>query len=120
VPRELIEAAENRRHEPLQTTLRSVIPCRSQRPASQRQALLCVIFRRGNEYFYAIQLNFANGVDDASMGDPANVSYATAATFPREAFPRPRSSDVPPRRHPAGWAAQKRMIPRGSSMGAIK
>ena len=97
VPRELIEAAEIDGTK-LINQLRSVIlPIAA--PGIAATALLCVIFA-WNEYFYAIQLNFAGALDDAAVGDRERRH---ARQFPRQAVGRV-DDRVPARScSPAGW-----------------
>jgi polyol transport system permease protein len=111
VPRELIEAAEID-GTTLINQLRSVIlPITA--PGIAATALLCVIFA-WNEYFYAIQLNFA-GASTMPQWVIGNVS--TRGNFLAKLSAASIIACLPVVL--AGWAAQKRMI-RGLSMGAIK
>jgi sorbitol/mannitol transport system permease protein len=111
VPRELIEAAEIDGTS-LFNQLRSVIiPIAA--PGIAATALLCVIFA-WNEYFYAIQLNFA-GASTMPQWVLGNVS--TRGNFLAKLSAASMIACLPVVL--AGWAAQKRMI-RGLSMGAIK
>jgi len=111
VPRELIEAAEIDGTS-LINQLRSVIlPIAA--PGIAATALLCVIFA-WNEYFYAIQLNFA-GASTMPQWVIGNVS--TRGNFLAKLSAASMIACLPVVL--AGWAAQKRMI-RGLSMGAIK
>jgi sorbitol/mannitol transport system permease protein len=111
VPRELIEAAEIDGTS-LFNQLRSVIlPIAA--PGIAATALLCVIFA-WNEYFYAIQLNFA-GASTMPQWVIGNVS--TRGNFLAKLSAASMIACLPVVL--AGWAAQKRMI-RGLSMGAIK
>src|SRR6266403_5062089 len=111
VPRELIEAAEIDGTS-LFNQLRSVIiPITA--PGIAATALLCVIFA-WNEYFYAIQLNFA-GASTMPQWVISNVS--TRGNFLAKLSAASTLACLPVVL--AGWAAQKRMI-RGLSMGAIK
>ena len=111
VPRELIEAAEID-GTTLINQLRSVIlPITA--PGIAATALLCVIFA-WNEYFYAIQLNFA-GASTMPQWVIGNVS--TRGNFLAKLSAASMIACLPVVL--AGWAAQKRMI-RGLSMGAIK
>jgi sorbitol/mannitol transport system permease protein len=111
VPRELIEAAEIDGTS-LINQLRSVIlPIAA--PGIAATALLCVIFA-WNEYFYAIQLNFA-GASTMPQWVIGNVS--TRGNFLAKLSAASMLACLPVVL--AGWAAQKRMI-RGLSMGAIK
>jgi polyol transport system permease protein len=111
VPRELIEAAEIDGTS-LFNQLRSVIlPITA--PGIAATALLCVIFA-WNEYFYAIQLNFA-GASTMPQWVIGNVS--TRGNFLAKLSAASIIACLPVIL--AGWAAQKRMI-RGLSMGALK
>jgi len=111
VPRELIEASEIDGTS-LFNQLRSVIlPIAA--PGIAATALLCVIFA-WNEYFYAIQLNFA-GASTMPQWVIGNVS--TRGNFLAKLSAASIIACLPVVL--AGWAAQKRMI-RGLSMGAIK
>jgi sorbitol/mannitol transport system permease protein len=111
VPRELIEAAEIDGTK-LINQLRSVIlPIAA--PGIAATALLCVIFA-WNEYFYAIQLNFA-GASTMPQWVIGNVS--TRGNFLAKLSAASIIACLPVIL--AGWAAQKRMI-RGLSMGALK
>ncbi len=111
VPRELIEASEIDGTS-LFNQLRSVIiPIAA--PGIAATALLCVIFA-WNEYFYAIQLNFA-GASTMPQWVIGNVS--TRGNFLTKLSAASIIACLPVVL--AGWAAQKRMI-RGLSMGAIK
>jgi sorbitol/mannitol transport system permease protein len=111
VPRELIEAAEIDGTS-LFNQLRSVIiPIAA--PGIAATALLCVIFA-WNEYFYAIQLNFA-GASTMPQWVIGNVS--TRGNFLAKLSAASIIACLPVIL--AGWAAQKRMI-RGLSMGALK
>jgi sorbitol/mannitol transport system permease protein len=111
VPRELIEAAEIDGTN-LFNQLRSVIiPIAA--PGIAATALLCVIFA-WNEYFYAIQLNFASG---STMPQWVISNVSTRGNFLAKLSAASIIACLPVVL--AGWAAQKRMI-RGLSMGAIK
>jgi sorbitol/mannitol transport system permease protein len=111
VPRELVEAAEIDGTN-LFNQLRSVIlPIAA--PGIAATALLCVIFA-WNEYFYAIQLNFANG---STMPQWVISNVSTRGNFLAKLSAASIVACLPVVL--AGWAAQKRMI-RGLSMGAIK
>jgi sorbitol/mannitol transport system permease protein len=111
VPRELIEAAEIDGTS-LFNQLRSVIlPIAA--PGIAATALLCVIFA-WNEYFYAIQLNFA-GASTMPQWVIGNVS--TRGNFLAKLSAASILACIPVVL--AGWLAQKKMI-RGLSMGAIK
>jgi sorbitol/mannitol transport system permease protein len=111
VPRELIEAAEIDGTN-IFNQLRSVIlPIAA--PGIAATALLCVIFA-WNEYFYAIQLNFAGG---STMPQWVIGNVSTRGNFLAKLSAASMIACLPVVL--AGWAAQKRMI-RGLSMGAIK
>jgi polyol transport system permease protein len=111
VPRELIEAAEIDGTN-LFNQLRSVIlPIAA--PGIAATALLCVIFA-WNEYFYALQLNFANG---STMPQWVISNVSTRGNFLAKLSAASVIACLPVVL--AGWAAQKRMI-RGLSMGALK
>jgi polyol transport system permease protein len=111
VPRELIEAAEIDGTS-LFNQLRSVIlPIVA--PGIAATALLCVIFA-WNEYFYALQLNFANG---STMPQWVISNVSTRGNFLAKLSAASVIACLPVVL--AGWAAQKRMI-RGLSMGALK
>jgi len=111
VPRELIEAAEIDGTS-LVNQLRSVIlPIAA--PGIAATALLCVIFA-WNEYFYALQLNFANA---STMPQWVITNVSTRGNFLAKLSAASVIACVPVVL--AGWATQKRMI-RGLSMGALK
>ena len=111
VPRELIEAAEIDGTN-LLNQLRSVIlPIVA--PGVAATALLCVIFA-WNEYFYALQLNFANG---STMPQWVISNVSTRGNFLAKLSAASVLACLPVVL--AGWATQKRMI-RGLSMGALK
>jgi sorbitol/mannitol transport system permease protein len=111
VPRELIEAAEIDGTS-LFNQLRSVIlPIAA--PGIAATALLCVIFA-WNEYFYALQLNFANA---STMPQWVITNVSTRGNFLAKLSAASIIACLPVVL--AGWAAQKRMI-RGLSMGALK
>ena len=111
VPRELIEAAEIDGTN-LVNQLRSVIlPLAA--PGIAATALLCVIFA-WNEYFYALQLNFANG---STMPQWVITNVSTRGNFLAKLSAASIIACLPVVL--AGWATQKRMI-RGLSMGALK
>ena len=111
VPRELIEAAEIDGTS-LVNQLRSVImPIAA--PGIAATALLCVIFA-WNEYFYALQLNFANG---STMPQWVVANVSTRGNFLAKLSAASVIACLPVVL--AGWAAQKRMI-RGLSLGALK
>ncbi|HEX6679501.1 MAG TPA: carbohydrate ABC transporter permease [Gaiellaceae bacterium] len=111
VPRELIEAAEIDGTS-LINQLRSVIlPIAA--PGIAATALLCVIFA-WNEYFYALQLNFANA---STMPQWVISNVSTRGNFLAKLSAASMIACLPVIL--AGWLTQKRMI-RGLSMGAIK
>jgi sorbitol/mannitol transport system permease protein len=111
VPRELIEAAEIDGTN-LLNQLRSVIlPIVA--PGIAATALLCVIFA-WNEYFYTLQLNFANG---STMPQWVISNVSTRGNFLAKLSAASVLACLPVVL--AGWATQKRMI-RGLSMGALK
>jgi sorbitol/mannitol transport system permease protein len=111
VPRELIEAAEIDGTS-LVNQLRSVIlPIAA--PGVAATALLCLIFA-WNEYFYALQLNFANG---STMPQWVISNVSTRGNFLAKLSAASIIACLPVIL--AGWVAQKRMI-RGLSMGALK
>jgi sorbitol/mannitol transport system permease protein len=111
VPRELIEAAEIDGTN-LFNQLRTVIlPIAA--PGIAATALLCVIFA-WNEYFYALQLNFANG---STMPQWVTSNVSTRGNFLAKLSAASVIACLPV--VIAGWATQKRMI-RGLSMGALK
>ena len=111
VPRELIEAAEIDGTS-LFNQLRSVIlPIAA--PGIAATALLCVIFA-WNEYFYALQLNFANGT---TMPQWVTTNVSTRGNFLAKLSAASIIACLPV--VIAGWLTQKRMI-RGLSMGALK
>jgi sorbitol/mannitol transport system permease protein len=111
IPRELIEASEIDGAK-LRGQLRSVVlPIAA--PGIAATALLCVIFA-WNEYFYAVQLNPADG-STIPMWVTTHVS--TRGNFLAKLSAASVLACIPV--VVAGWIAQKRMI-RGLSMGAIK
>jgi sorbitol/mannitol transport system permease protein len=111
VPRELVEAAEIDGTN-LFNQLRSVIlPIAA--PGIAATALLCVIFA-WNEYFYALQLNFASGT---TMPQWVTSNVSTRGNFLAKLSAASIIACLPVVL--AGWATQKRMI-RGLSMGALK
>src|SRR5436189_2825196 len=111
IPRELIEAAEIDGTN-LYNQLRTVIlPIAA--PGIAATALLCVIFA-WNEYFYALQLNFANA---STMPQWVTSNVSTRGNFLAKLSAASVIACLPVVL--AGWAAQKRMI-RGLSMGALK
>ena len=111
VPRELIEAAEIDGTSLVNQLRQVILPIAA--PGIAATALLCVIFA-WNEYFYAIQLNFA-GASTMPQWVIGNVS--TRGNFLAKLSAASIIACLPVVL--AGWAAQKRMI-RGLSMGAIK
>jgi sorbitol/mannitol transport system permease protein len=111
IPRELIEAAEID-GAGLRGQLSSVILPLAL-PGLAATALLCVIFA-WNEYFYAVQLNPANG---STIPIWVTTNISTRGNFLARLSAASVLACVPVVL--AGWLAQKRMI-RGLSMGAIK
>jgi polyol transport system permease protein len=111
VPRELIEAAEIDGTTLINQIRQVIFPIAA--PGIAATALLCVIFA-WNEYFYAIQLNFA-GASTMPQWVIGNVS--TRGNFLAKLSAASMLACLPVVL--AGWAAQKRMI-RGLSMGALK
>jgi sorbitol/mannitol transport system permease protein len=111
VPRELIEAAEIDGTSLLNQLRQVILPIAA--PGIAATALLCVIFA-WNEYFYAIQLNFAN---NSTMPQWVISNVSTRGNFLAKLSAASVIACLPVVL--AGWAAQKRMI-RGLSMGAIK
>ncbi len=111
IPRELIEAAEID-GAGLRGQLTSVIlPIAA--PGIAATALLCVIFA-WNEYFYAVQLNPADG---STIPIWVTTNISTRGDFLAKLSAASVLASVPV--VVAGWLAQKRMI-RGLAMGAIK
>ena len=111
IPRELVEAAEID-GAGLRGQLASVIlPIAL--PGLAATALLCVIFA-WNEYFYAVQLNPADG---STIPIWVTTNISTRGNFLAKLSAASVIACVPVVL--AGWLAQKRMI-RGLSMGAIK
>jgi sorbitol/mannitol transport system permease protein len=111
IPRELIEAAEID-GAGLRGQLASVIlPIAV--PGIAATALLCVIFA-WNEYFYAVQLNPADG---STIPIWVTTNISTRGDFLAKLSAASVLACVPVVL--AGWVAQKRMI-RGLAMGAIK
>jgi sorbitol/mannitol transport system permease protein len=111
IPRELVEAAEID-GAGLRGQLTSVIlPIAL--PGVAATALLCVIFA-WNEYFYAVQLNPADG---STIPIWVTTNISTRGNFLAKLSAASVLACVPVVL--AGWLAQKRMI-RGLSMGAIK
>lgn len=111
VPRELIEAAEMDGTSLFNQLRQVVMPIAA--PGIAATALLCLIFA-WNEYFYAIQLNFA---DSSTMPQWVLGNVSTRGNFLAKLSAASIIACLPVLL--AGWAAQKRMI-RGLSMGAIK
>jgi sorbitol/mannitol transport system permease protein len=111
VPRELIEAAEMDGTSLMGQLRQVVLPIAA--PGIAATALLCLIFA-WNEYFYAIQLNFADG---STMPQWVLGNVSTRGNFLAKLSAASVLACIPVLL--AGWAAQKRMI-RGLSMGAIK
>jgi sorbitol/mannitol transport system permease protein len=111
IPRELVEAAEID-GAGLRGQLASVIlPIAL--PGLAATALLCVIFA-WNEYFYAVQLNPADG---STIPIWVTTNISTRGNFLAKLSAASVLACLPVVL--AGWLAQKRMI-RGLSMGAIK
>jgi sorbitol/mannitol transport system permease protein len=111
VPQELIEAAEIDGTN-LFNQLRTVIlPIAA--PGIAATALLCVIFA-WNEYFYALQLNFASA---STMPQWVTSNVSTRGNFLAKLSAASVIACLPVVL--AGWAAQKRLV-RGLSMGALK
>jgi polyol transport system permease protein len=111
VPRELIEAAEIDGTSLLNQLRQVIVPITA--PGIAATALLCLIFA-WNEYFYALQLNFASG-STIPQWVVSNVS--TRGNFLAKLSAASIIACLPV--IIAGWLAQKRMI-RGLSMGALK
>jgi sorbitol/mannitol transport system permease protein len=111
VPRELIEAAEIDGTSLFNQLRQVIMPIAA--PGIAATALLCVIFA-WNEYFYALQLNFANG---STMPQWVVANVSTRGNFLAKLSAASVIACLPVVL--AGWAAQKRMI-RGLSMGALK
>jgi sorbitol/mannitol transport system permease protein len=111
VPRELIEAAEIDGTSLINQLRQVILPIAA--PGIAATALLCLIFA-WNEYFYAIQLNFANA---STMPQWVLGNVSTRGNFLAKLSAASTIACLPVIL--AGWAAQKRMI-RGLSMGAIK
>jgi sorbitol/mannitol transport system permease protein len=111
IPRELIEASEIDGAK-LRGQLTSVVlPIAA--PGIAATALLCVIFA-WNEYFYAVQLNPADG---STIPQWVTTHVSTRGNFLAKLSAASVLACIPV--VVAGWIAQKRMI-RGLSMGAIK
>jgi sorbitol/mannitol transport system permease protein len=111
VPRELIEAAEIDGTNLVNQLRQVIMPIAA--PGIAATALLCLIFA-WNEYFYALQLNFANG---STMPQWVITNVSTRGNFLAKLSAASIIACLPV--VIAGWAAQKRMI-RGLSMGALK
>jgi sorbitol/mannitol transport system permease protein len=111
VPRELIEAAEIDGTSLVNQLRQVILPIAA--PGIAATALLCLIFA-WNEYFYAIQLNFA---DASTMPQWVIGNVSTRGNFLAKLSAASIIACLPVVL--AGWAAQKKMI-RGLSMGAIK
>jgi sorbitol/mannitol transport system permease protein len=111
VPRELIEAAEIDGTSIVNQLRQVIMPIAA--PGIAATALLCLIFA-WNEYFYALQLNFANG---STMPQWVISNVSTRGNFLAKLSAASIIACLPV--VIAGWAAQKRMI-RGLSMGALK
>jgi sorbitol/mannitol transport system permease protein len=111
VPRELIEAAEIDGTSVFNQLRSVILPIAA--PGIAATALLCVIFA-WNEYFYALQLNFANA---STMPQWVTTNVSTRGNFLAKLSAASIIACLPVVL--AGWAAQKRMI-RGLSMGALK
>jgi len=111
VPRELIEAAEIDGTSLFNQLRQVIMPLAA--PGIAATALLCLIFA-WNEYFYALQLNFANG---STMPQWVISNVSTRGNFLAKLSAASVIACLPVVL--AGWAAQKRMI-RGLSMGALK
>jgi sorbitol/mannitol transport system permease protein len=111
VPRELIEAAEIDGTSLVNQLRQVILPIAA--PGIAATALLCVIFA-WNEYFYALQLNFANG---STMPQWVISNVSTRGNFLAKLSAASVLACLPVVL--AGWATQKRMI-RGLSMGALK
>jgi polyol transport system permease protein len=111
VPRELIEAAEIDGTSLVNQLRQVIMPIAA--PGIAATALLCLIFA-WNEYFYALQLNFANG---STMPQWVITNVSTRGNFLAKLSAASIIACLPV--VIAGWAAQKRMI-RGLSMGALK
>jgi sorbitol/mannitol transport system permease protein len=111
VPRELIEAAEIDGTSIFNQIRQVIVPITA--PGIAATALLCLIFA-WNEYFYALQLNFASG-STIPQWVVSNVS--TRGNFLAKLSAASIIACLPV--VIAGWLAQKRMI-RGLSMGALK
>jgi polyol transport system permease protein len=111
VPRELIEAAEIDGTSIFNQLRQVILPITA--PGIAATALLCLIFA-WNEYFYALQLNFANG---STIPQWVISNLSTRGNFLAKLSAASIIACLPV--VIAGWLAQKRMI-RGLSMGALK
>lgn len=111
VPRELIEAAEIDGTSLVNQLRQVILPLAA--PGIAATALLCVIFA-WNEYFYALQLNFASS---STMPQWVISNVSTRGNFLAKLSAASTIACLPVVL--AGWATQKRMI-RGLSMGALK
>jgi polyol transport system permease protein len=111
IPRELIEAAEIDGTSLFGQLRQVILPLAA--PGIAATALLCVIFA-WNEYFYALQLNFASG---STMPQWVITNVSTRGNFLAKLSAASVIACLPVVL--AGWLAQKRMI-RGLSMGALK
>jgi sorbitol/mannitol transport system permease protein len=111
VPRELIDAAEIDGTSLFNQLRQVILPIAA--PGIAATALLCVIFA-WNEYFYALQLNYANG---STMPQWVVSNVSTRGNFLAKLSAASTIACLTVVL--AGWAAQKRMI-RGLSMGALK
>jgi sorbitol/mannitol transport system permease protein len=111
VPRELIEAAEIDGTSLIGQLRQVILPIAA--PGVAATALLCLIFA-WNEYFYALQLNFANA---STMPQWVITNVSTRGNFLAKLSAASVIACLPV--VIAGWLAQKRMI-RGLSMGALK
>jgi polyol transport system permease protein len=111
VPRELIEAAEIDGTSLFNQLRQVIVPITA--PGIAATALLCLIFA-WNEYFYALQLNFASG---STIPQWVISNVSTRGNFLAKLSAASIIACLPV--IIAGWLAQKRMI-RGLSMGALK
>ncbi len=111
VPKELVEAAEIDGAGVLGQLRSVILPIAL--PGIAATALLCLIFA-WNEYFFAVQLNAADG-QTVPIWVASNVS--TRGNFIAKLSAASVLASLPV--VIAGWLAQKRMI-RGLAMGAIK
>jgi sorbitol/mannitol transport system permease protein len=111
IPRELIEAAEIDGAGLRGQLAAVIVPIAL--PGLAATALLCVIFA-WNEYFYAVQLNPADG---STIPIWVTTNISTRGNFLAKLSAASVLASLPVVL--AGWVAQKRMI-RGLAMGAIK